>query len=268
MSLLGNMKSEGLEVQEDRLGGFQLRKTDIYPAKIKMAYITKSPNGAVAMNLSFDINGTEFRQNGIYFTNRNGENFFYPKDDKGNPDTTKPKQQNPNFALINAMCRLAVGQELHELDDTVEEKTVKVWDSTEKKEINKSLPVVTGLLGAEILIAITEQTVNKSEKNDQTGNYDPIAESRDENIISHFFHFDTKASLNEMDKALKAEAEGKEVAPFTFADQWLERYQGKKADARTIKTDGATPKSGKPSSSAPAAGAKAATSSLFNKNKS
>jgi hypothetical protein len=268
MSILSNMKSEGLEGQEDRLGGFSRKTTGLYPGKVKVAYLTKSPKGASALNLTFEINGQEYREPPVYFTNSKGENFYFTKDANGN--RTDKKAQLPGFFLVNSLCRLATGQELFELADTVEEKTLKLYDPDEKKEVPKSVEVITGLTGAEVLLAIVEQTVNKSEKNDQTGEYEPIADSRDENVIEHYFHLDTRASINEMDKALEAEKEGKAIPEFLFATQWEERYGGKKRDKRTIKDgDASAPKSGRPGSAggAPAASGKAATSSLFNKNK-
>lgn len=269
-NIFANMKTDGIEVQDERLGGFARKPTNLYPAKIKVAYLDQSPGGTHSLNVIFDIGGQEYREPAVYFTNKKGEHFFYAKDANGNPDTSKPKQMLPGFVFVNSLCLLATGQEFAELSDTIEEKTLKVWDSEEKKEVNKAKQVVTGLTGAEVLLAIVEQTVNKTEKNDQTGDYDPIAEDRDENVIEHVFHLETKASYSEMTKAIKAEKEGKELPAFIFADTWLEKNEGKKRDKRTIK-DGATsaPKSGRPSSaSTPAAGStKAATSSLFNKNK-
>lgn len=266
-NIFANMKSDDIEVQDERLGGFARKPTNLYPAKIKVAYLSKAASGAHALNVVFDIAGQEYRENAVYFTNKKGENFFYPKDSNGTPDTTKPKQMLPGFVYVDSLCMLSTGQEFHQLADTIEEKTLKVYDPEEKKEVPKAMQVITGLTGADVLLAIVEQTANKTEKNDQTGNYDPIAESRDENFIEHVFHLDSKASYSEMKKALKAEAEGKDLPAFIFADAWKEKNEGKKRDVRTIKDgDGSAPKSGRPASSnAPAAGAKAATSSLFNK---
>ena len=120
MSLLKNLKSEGLEEQEDRLGGFSLKTTDLYPAKVKLAYIITSQHGAMGINLVFDINGQEYRERTIYVTNRAGENFYYTKDEKGNK--TNKKAQLPGFNLVNNLCRLSIEKELSELD--IDEKTV------------------------------------------------------------------------------------------------------------------------------------------------
>lgn len=258
MSLLKNLKSEGLEAQEDRLGGgFARKSTGLYPAKIKLAYISKSTSSkAMAVNFTFDINGQEYRESPIWITNGEGDNFYYTKDEQGN--RTKNKAQLPGFNLVNNLCRLAVDKELSELD--TEEKTVKIYDFDEKKELPKSVDCITELHGSMVLLAIVEQTVNKTEKNDNTGKYEPIADSRDENVIEHVFHLETRATVNEL--------EGNK--PFEFANQWEEKYAGKKRDKRTIKDGESAPKSGRPTSSggnAPASGGEKKTSSLFNRNK-
>jgi hypothetical protein len=256
MSLLKNLKSEGTQEQEDRLGGFQRLKTDLYPGKVKLAYITKSDGGAMAVNLTFDVNGKEYREPAIWITNKNGENFYYAKDDTAK----KTKHQLPGFNLVNNLCRLALdGKELAELD--TEDKTIKVYDPTEKKEINKSMPCITELHGAEVLLAIEEILENKQEKNDQTGQYEPVADTREVNQIAHVFHLETMASMSEI----------KEEKPFgEFAKAWKEKYEGQVRDARKIKDGQAAPKSGRPSSSggsAPASSGEKKTSSLFNRNK-
>lgn len=262
MSMLSNMKSEGLEGQEDRLGGFQLKTTDLYPAKIKLAYLVESKKGAYGLNLIFSINNADYRERTIWFTNQNKENYYFTKDDKGN--ATKTKAQLPGFVLVNNLCRLAIGKELHEIQE--EEKVIKVYDADEKKEIPKAMPVLTELHGAEVLLAIVEKTVNKTVLNDNTGKYDAIAETTEQNEIEHVFHLETRASMNEVDAYTKAENEGKTPPPFDFANQWEERYKGKKRDARTIR-DGDTPKSGRPAASGNAGASKTeskpATSSLF-----
>lgn len=255
MGLLSNLKSEGLEKQEDRLGGFSLKETDLYPAKVKVAYITKSANGALGMNILFDIASQEYREPTIWFTNTKGENFYFTKDDKGN--ATKTKAQLPGFALINNLCRLSIDKELSELD--TEEKVIKVYDPEEKKEVNKSLPVIVDLGGAEILLAIRKVLANKSEKGDKDANgkdtYHNLEDIREYNEIVNVFHLETQGTVNELEAGKEPE----------FAKLWQEKYKGKVHDIRTIK-DGNTgaPKSSRASSSAPQAGEKK-TSSLFKK---
>lgn len=267
MSVLSNMKSEGLEQQEDRLGGFQLRTTGIYKdAEIKLAYLTKSTGGAYGLNLTFQLPSGEYRENTIYFTNKQGENFYFTKDEKGN--LTNKKAQLPGFNLINNLCRVALGKELSELD--TEEKTVKIYDRDEKKELPKSVDCIVELHGAKVALAIVEQMVDKTEKDDNTNEYIPTGESRDENVIQHFFHNDTLATANEIETYTKAEAEGKPLPELGyFASQWDEKYSGKKQDKRKVKDGAAAPKSGRPQAggAAPQGNGGKATSSLFNRGK-
>ncbi|MCF8861659.1 ssDNA binding protein [Agrobacterium phage OLIVR2] len=258
MSILKNLTSEGIEEQEDRLGGFSRKPTSVYEADIKTAYLVKSKHGAHGLNLIATINGQEYREPTIWFTNRNGENFYVDKE-------TKKKKQLPGFNLVNNLCRLAIDKELHELD--TEDKTVKVYDPDEKKELPKSVPCIVELHGAKVLFAIVEQTVDKTE-DDGNGNYVPTGEGRDENVIEHVFHYDLRATVNELVAIAKAEQDGKTPPKIEFAEKWLERYDGKKRDKRTVKEGEGAPRSGRPSGSAPqATGGKPATSSLFNRGK-
>ena len=260
MSLLKNMKSEGLETQEDRLGGFSRKETNVYPLDIKIAYITESKNGALGLNLIGTINGQEYREPVIWFTNRDKENFYKDKD-------SGKKKPLPGFVTVNNLCRLAVDKELFELD--TEDKTVKIYDPEEKKEVPKSVPCITELHGSKVLVAVVEQTVNKSEE-DGKGGYRDIADSRDENFIEHVFHAEYEATVNELTKMGEAKAEGKDIPEPTFLKMWVEKYAGKKRDKRTIKDGESAPKSGRPSASnggsAPQSTEKK-TSSLFNRDK-
>ena len=73
MSLFGNLKADGLEETQDRLGGYSPFDTDIYTGKIKMAYADKSDSGAQNVNLVVDINGKEYRET-VYITIGPGSN--------------------------------------------------------------------------------------------------------------------------------------------------------------------------------------------------
>lgn len=257
MSILSGMTSAGIEEQEDRLGGFSRKETNLYEFDIKTAYLTQSKNGAHGLNLILTNNGQEYREPTIWFTNRAGENFYIDKE-------TKNKKQLPGFNLVNNLCRLAIDKELHQLD--TEDKTVKVYDPDEKKELPKSVPCIVELHGAKILAAVVEQTVDRTQ-DDGNGNYVPTGEGRDENVIEHVFHHELRATVNELVAIAKAEKEGKTPPKIEFADKWVEKYGGKKRDKRTVKEGEGAPKSGRPSASgsAPQAGGKAATSSLFNR---
>ena len=71
MSIFGNLTNEGLEETTDRLGGFQIRATDIYPATIKAAYAGQSAGGARNVTIVAELPDGEYSET-IYVTNKKG----------------------------------------------------------------------------------------------------------------------------------------------------------------------------------------------------
>jgi hypothetical protein len=248
MSLFGNLKNDGLEETQDRLGGYQPFNADIYTGKIKLAYAGQSAGGARNITLIVDFGGREYRET-VYITNKKGENFFLNKDDR-----TK-KVPLPGFTTIDDICLVASGSPLFEQD--TEEKVVKVYDTEAKKELPKSVPVLTGLLGKDISLGIIKVLENKNEK--VGDEYVPTAETRTSNSIDKVFDTDTKLTVAE------ARA-GSQTGAFWSA--WLERNKDQVRDKRSIK-DGAAgaPQSGRPGgrqAGPPAAGtAQSGRKSLF-----
>lgn len=250
MSLFGNLKSDGLEQTQDRLGGgYQPKETDIYTGKIKALYAGKSAGGAQSVSLILSLaDGSEYRET-FWITNKKGENFFLNKDDK-----TK-KVPLPGFTIVDDLCLVTTGKPLAEQD--TEEKTIKLYDSEAKKELPKAVPMLVEALGLEVSLGIVKVLENKNEK--QGDEYVPIAETRELNATDKVFHTETRMTVVEA-------REGAEVAKFW--DSWLERNKGNTRDKRTIKdgqagTAGA-PKAASASAAAPAAGG-APRKSLFGK---
>ena len=250
MSLFGNLKSDGLEQTQDRLGGgYQPKETDIYTGKIKALYAGKSAGGAQSVSLILSLaDGSEYRET-FWITNKKGENFFLNKDDK-----TK-KVPLPGFTIVDDLCLVTTGKPLAEQD--TEEKTIKLYDSEAKKELPKAVPMLVEALGLEVSLGIVKVLENKNEK--QGEEYVPTAETRELNSTDKVFHTETRMTVVEA-------REGAEVAKFW--DSWLERNKGNTRDKRTIKdgqagTAGA-PKAAGASAAAPAAGG-APRKSLFGK---
>lgn len=250
MSLFGNLKSDGLEQTQDRLGGgYQPKETDIYTGKIKALYAGKSAGGAQSVSLILSLaDGSEYRET-FWITNKKGENFFLNKDDK-----TK-KVPLPGFTIVDDLCLVTTGKPLAEQD--TEEKTIKLYDSEAKKELPKAVPMLVEALGLEVSLGIVKVLENKNEK--QGDEYVPTAETRELNATDKVFHTETRMTVVEA-------REGAESAKFW--DSWLERNKGNTRDKRTIKdgqagTAGA-PKAASASASAPAAGG-APRKSLFGK---
>lgn len=225
MSLFGNLKSEGLEEAQDRLGGYQSYETDIYSGKVKLAYAGQSTGGArfVFLSVAFP-DGKEYRET-IYITNKNGENFFLNKQ-----DNTK-KVPLPGFTLFNDICLVTTGKELSEQD--TEDKVVNVYDPEQKKELPKKVPVLVDMLGTDITLAILKKI--ESIKVKQGNEYVATDKTRETNSIDKVFHTETKMTVVEI-KAKKAEP--------VFHDAWLEKNKGKTRDM--TQSEG---KSGRPGSS-------------------
>lgn len=249
MSLFGNLKTDGLEESQDRLGGYSPLDTDIYTGKIKMAYADKSSGGAHNVNLVVDINGKEYRET-VYVTNKKGENFFMNRDDK-----TK-KVPLPGFTTIDDICLVTTEKPLAGQD--VEDKVVKLYDYEAKKELPKTVPVLVDLIGKEVSLAIVRQLENKNVKNG-AGEYEPTAETRESNTIAKVFHTPTKMTMVEA-------RNGNETG--TFWDSWLERNKGQISDKRELKDGQAGAPKGAAKSGPPmptASAAPAERKSLFGK---
>lgn len=244
MGVFSNLTNDGLEEAQDRLGGFQVYDTDAYDATVKLAYAIQSPGGAHGVVFSFDMpGGREYRET-VYVTNKKGENFFFNKDDK-----TK-KVPLPGFTVADDICLMTTEQPLSAQE--TEEKVVNIWDNDAKKELPKSVQVLTGLLGKPVTLGIVKQLVNKNEK-DGNGEYQPTAETREENVIEKVFHTATKLSAVEARNG-KTEA--------AFFQTWVDRNRGNVRDRRTIK-GGEGGQAGRPGAPQAGGGAQAPTKSLF-----
>jgi hypothetical protein len=229
-NLFGNAVNDlaGAEKEKDVLGGRRkLFPTGAYDAKIDVAYVTVSQNGAKALNFIFKV-GDQTHRETVYVTNRKGE-VFYTKDNK--------KHALPGYSLVNALSKLAIGKELPQL--AFEKKIVKIYDFNAKKEVPTEVEVAVELTGADINIGIENILENKQVK-DQANNYVAIAETREVNEWTRVFHPKTGQTALEYDEQKEAE----------FKARWVAEFGGKQRD----KTD----KSLK--ASAPAAASSAPTS--------
>lgn len=247
--LFSNLKSEGLEETQDRIGGFQPLETDAYTGTIKAFYATQSAGGAHAVNIILATEGGREYRETIYVTNKKGENFFLNKDDK-----TK-KVPLPGFVIAEDICLVTVEKPLANI--AFEDKVMNIYDYEAKREVPKSVPMAVELLGKEVTLGIVKQLENKNEK--QGDDYVPIADTREVNFIDKVFHTGTKMTTVEARNG---------ATEAVFFNAWVERNKGNTRDKRTIK-DGEGGQSGRPgrgsNASAPQAGsgAQAPKKSLF-----
>ena len=214
MSLFAKVQQAGLVTQEkDVLGG--TLQTNVYDAKIKVAYLGAAASGAINVTLEAEltVNGKprNYRET-MYISNRAGSFTYKSKDGTDEP--------LPGYALFDSICKAAIGKSLHELTPELKMVRIKADAQPEQRE------VFMELLGQPIKLGISEETVDKTAKNDSTGKYEPTGETRDENVISKAFDADGLTSLER--EAGKTEPE--------FMNSWIAKLAGKKVNKAKGKT--------------------------------
>lgn len=245
-NIFGNMTRDGLEDSKDVLGGGFTFPSNVYDGIIKLAYAGKSQtSNAQSVTVHVDIDGKEYRET-LWITNKDGVNSY--------PDKKDPKKLHPlpGFVTVDDLCLLSTGMPL--ASQTTEEKTVMLYDFEQQKDMPKNVHVITSILGFPITLGIIEEIVDKTKKNDHTGQYEPTGETRSQNIIDKVFHTESRKTTIEL-------REGRPQA--IFYDAWKAKNGGKEPRDKSTKGTG---KAGAPGQRpvAGASGGKPATS-LFNK---
>jgi hypothetical protein len=252
MGLFSNLSTEGMETQEERVGGFSVFDSDIYEATIKVAYIgSSSSSPAKSFSLIADIDGKEYRED-LWVMDSQGRNWYERKDRPG------VKILSTGFTLANAIAMLVTGKPLQQLQE--QEKQVNIYDKDEKKEVPKAVPVFMELKDKKIYLAIQKQTEQKQKKEGNTY-VDVPGETRDVNELMHVFHHPGKFTLQEAQNAVKAGKPAMEAEP-VFFDSWLNAHKGKTRDKTKSKSGGQDGTAGSPPKPSEGA-ATSATPSLF-----
>lgn len=224
MSLFANLNNDNLEKTEDRLGGgFKPLNTGAYDFVIKLAYADKSSKGAQFIHLQLETaDGRSKLQKDVYITNQKGENFFLNKQ-----DNTK-KVPLPGFTIIDDICLATTEEPL--CKQATEEKSVKIWNSTERKEVPTARHVLVDLMDKPVTLGIVNQLVDVTKKDESTGDYVPTGESKNENDIAKVFHTGTKLTM----------VEARESLPAEFYNKWVEANPADKVvDKRAAAKGGA-----------------------------
>lgn len=242
----GSSIDTSLEQGGDRLGGFTVFDSDAYNAKIALAYAGESSGGAKSMTFHFQLeDGREYRET-VYVTSgrEKGQKNYYEKDGKKNP--------LPGYTLANDIALCATGKDL--LNQTFEERVVKLYNKDAGAEVPTKVQVATSLLGQPVTLAIMKEVVDKNVDNG-AGQYVPSGETREQNVIDKAFHTESRRTVSE--------ATGGQ--PAGFLDKWVEKNKGQVRN----KAKGAGGNAGAPgqaSRPAPTAGAPAGggqTKTLF-----
>lgn len=240
MKMFGNLSTEGHEEVTDRLGGGGTFESGFYMATVKLAYAGKAQNSnAQSVTIHLDIGGREYRET-LWVTNKQGENFYIDKN-----DSTK-KHSLPGFVTVDDFCLLTTGHGL--VDQTFEDKVVKLYDFEQKKDMPQNVPVLIDVIGKEIGVGLIKQIVDKNVK-DSSGNYVPSGETREENVADKFFHAESLRTVSEFKNS---------VEEAVFQPKWVEKNTGETRN----RAKGAAGKTGAPGKPA-AAQTQAPKTSLF-----
>ena len=198
--------TEGMEAPKDTLGGFSLFNSGLYEAVIKLAYLGKSANSeAQSITFHFDIGGRDFRST-QWVTNKANQNYS---------EKDGVKKPMLGYVIADDICLLATGYALPQ--QTMEEKTVPLYDFDAKENRPQNVKVITSILEKKVILGIHNAEVDVTKKNESTGKYDPTGETKNENQIDKVFHADAKKTTAEF-------REGKEAA---FYDMWDAKWTGK-----------------------------------------
>lgn len=185
-------------------GGFTL-DTGLYPMIIDNAYLDKSSGGAMNINLHLKkkTGGNQIYRQTIYITSGEKKGklpYYVGKDGKKHP--------LPGYSMVNLIHKITTGKPLKDI--APEKKIVKLWDFDTSSEQPREVPVVTEMVGQEILIGMHKVRENKRAK--QGDEWVDTNEVREFNEINKVFYPD---GFTVTEKAAEAE----EAA---FVTKWTE----------------------------------------------
>lgn len=244
MAIAALKSDSSVALDENRVGGYRVLESDIYSASITHAYLTTSKGGAYALNLEAKTSeGTTFKEQ-LWMTSGTAKGCSpYYTDQQGN------KKAIPGFTVANGLGLLTIGKEIGDIE--TEEKVIKLYDYTQKKEVATPVQMFTDLIGQEIKLGLVKQIVDKNVKNGN-GEYVPSGETREQNVINKVFRAKDNFSVVE----IVAQAD-----EATYFQTWLDSNKGNTQDKSS---KDAKPASAPAATPFPAANSAAPTTSLFN----
>jgi hypothetical protein len=185
-------------------GGFVL-DTGLYPMVVDNAYLDKSSGGAMNINLHLKkkSGGNQVYRQTIYITSGEAKGkkpYYVGKDGKKHP--------LPGYSLVNMIHMITTGNPLSQV--APEKRLVKLWDFDASAEVPREVPVVTEMVGQEILVGMHKCRENK--RANQNGEWVDTNEAREFNEINKVFYPD---GFSVTEKAAEAD-EAK------FVNKWTE----------------------------------------------
>jgi len=196
--------------------------SDIYNCIIKYAYAHKSKGGALGVTVVMTTPEGREIKDVQYITSGDskGNKTYY---EKQNDDTKVMEQYSlPGFNAIDSLCKLILDKSILECDN--EKRTIKLYDFDAKTEVPKEVDMLIDLIGKPILVAVLNQTEDKTAKNLQTGNYEPTGKTYTINVVDKYLDPNDRSTAQE--KANKVDP--------TFAEAWLVKWKGQLSDKSTV----------------------------------
>lgn len=252
MSLLSNLAStqdESINNEKDSVGGgFGPWESGLYPVTIDIAYLEKKQSGALFLNVVLKNDDGQEHREGLCIASGDakGNKSYYEKDGE--------KFFLPGFNHANALGLLSCGKELKDMEDSIEKKTIKLYNFDAGKEVPTDVDMVTDLVGQRVIVGLQKQIVDKNKKNDQTGKYEPTGEVREVNEIDKVFRERDRMTVAE----ILAQAETPE-----FYDTWDQKWTGKTRNKASAANDANGGMAGVPSAGGGAVGGGKPKTSLF-----
>lgn len=242
MTILSSLKTRaGIEQDVDSVGsGFRILESGLYDLEIKLAFLSTSKGGALALNLEAVTSaGATVRQQ-MWMTSGTAKgclNYYVDK-------TTGKEKYLPGFNTANALALLTVGKEIGDLEP--EDKVINQYNRELGKEAPTKVQMYTDLIGKTITAGIVKQTVDKTALNESTGSYDPTGETRDENEIDKFFRARDGLTVAEI---IAGETESSFRESWAAKNAGVTRNRAKGLDGASVGVAGAPVKAAAPKQS-------------------
>jgi len=202
----------------ERAGGGFAWESGVYDATVKMVYLNQTKSEAQFFNVILtknDGNMAELREN---FCIKSGKakghkTYYVTKEGK--------KRPLPGYQIAESMCIATTGEDLDTCMKSLENKTVKVWNPEKKQEAPAERPVVMGLVGKPVKVAVHQVIEDRTTPNAK-GEYLPTGEVRTVNQCKFFGNAEGKTA---------EEITKKEAA--TMFNKWANKNTGAVIDKST-----------------------------------
>lgn len=202
--------------EEDVLGGISVYESGLYPAKIEMAYATKSAAGAHGLTVHFKIklndSNTEYPlRTTFWLTNRQGETYYTDK--QGN------KRFLAGFSQANTLCLATAGTEIMGVKS--ETRTIPVWNKDAKSEVPTQVQVPVDMLDGTVVLGLLK--IRENQLDYVNGEYVPNEKERFYNNIDRVFYYNNGQPITQLEHEAG-------VTASDFAIKWNEKHRGKLVD--------------------------------------